>query len=372
MLKGLYKIELITNLEEFVSSKTEWQKLEQKINNVQITNSYDYLLFFWKNFQGSKFPELGYRRRLFIIFLYKNEELIAVFPFCKIVRKRKIIFDVEYIEFLGQSFFTNYLDIIGKNIGVEDIQYTLSWIRNNSKFDVIQLSHIADFSDSGILDLKENGYPFTYSAELDLSTTNSYEEYKSTFYSKKYRLNINNLYNKIRSSGVDLKIEWKDFEEKDMNELRRMADFKLSSGKLNIYDTDEKSSFLKNVYTTYKAEICFIKFDGVNIGYLVSIFYNDQKFWFDMSFDKNYKRFWPGNLIFDVVLRKSFDKKAFRNILGWGEDFHKYQFCNKFYTLSKFLVKGNKPLSPLWYSLGKRSFEKMTVSFKESKTPNKV
>ena len=361
-----YKIETITTEQQFLNKETEWLEFENKINDISITYSYNYLLLFWQSFKDDTSQnELGIARQLLILFLYKDNELLAIFPFCKIRRKRKKIFHVHSIEFIGQQFFSNYSDIITNGITNKEFEIAKKWLYKNIKFDFIFLSHIPDFTKNKKIVYNNNLYPFSISSEAILSKDQTYLQYKKDTYSSNYLQNIRTLHNRINKHGIKTNIYYKLFETTDIDEIQKLAESKKDSGKKNIYNLPQNKTFLNQLYKKFNAKICFLCFDKTKIAYLINLKYKHQSFWYDISFDREYKQYWPGTLVFDYCLEESFSQKELHVYLGWGIDFIKNRFCNQFVEISNFVLQGNSLLSKIWYEKKKLNCQKATKIFKE-------
>jgi len=225
------RIEFIDNTEKFRKKNKEWLDFEKQIPRIEITATYDYLFSFWESFESLKSYESGQNKELAIIFYYKDDILKAIYPFCIISRKRKKILKFRSVEFIGQNFLTNYLDIITPGIELDDHLFVKKWMNSNLKYDFLHLSHIPEFSSSFKIFSFDNFYTYTHSAELLINPEMTYEDFKYKSYSKNYRQNVNTLYNRLKKSKLNYDINIKDFHIDDLKELQRLADYKVHTGK---------------------------------------------------------------------------------------------------------------------------------------------
>ena len=359
-----YKVEAIITEDQFLDRKTEWKAFEKKLGNVDFNSSYDFLVTFWQYFKdASDIQELGIARQLFILFLYKHEELIAIFPFWKIKRKRKKIFYVVSIEFIGQQVFSNYNDIIAKEITSGEFQIVNNWLYKHVKFDFIFLNHIPSFSKNIRSVYKKKIYPFNQCAEINLFADQTYQDYKHNMLSANFKHTINNAYNRINKASIRLDLIFKDFENEDIREFQRISTFKTERGKYNIYADRLKKKFLSEMYHKFETKVLYLRFDNKNISYLTYIHHNNQTIWFDMAFDTTYQKFRPGILLYDNCLKESIKDRSYYNVVGWGMDFHK-RFCNHFVTLYQYLQKGNAMGGKIWYLLKEKQIIKTAEEYK--------
>lgn len=351
-----YRIETLTTTKQLLEKEDEWLAFEDEINDISITYSYHYLQLFWLSFKdATDIKELGISRQLLILFLYKNSHLIAIFPFCRITRKRKKIFIVHSIEFIGQQVFSNYSDIISKGITEDEFSVVQKWLYKNVKFDMIFLSHISSSSKNIESVYKNKLYPFNQCAEVNLDKNQTYDDYKSNNMSANYRHIINNAYNRIKKANIKINIVFKNFEADDIVEIKRISEYKIEKGKYNVYNDDYKNNFLIHIYNKFQAKVLFIQFDNKNVSFLVFINYQNQTVWFDMSYDRAYQKFRPGILLYDNCLKESIVNSNYHNIVGWGTDSHKLGFCNDFIVLNQYLQQGNTLISKIWFTLKKKN-----------------
>ncbi|MES2132269.1 MAG: hypothetical protein V4506_07945, partial [Bacteroidota bacterium] len=104
-------VEFIRSKEDFSLYRDKWLQFENTVSHKYISYSYTYLSVFWKNFLNVTEKNVV-KKELAIAVLLNNGAIEAIFPFCVITRKRKKIFRVKSLEFIGQQFFSYYSDII--------------------------------------------------------------------------------------------------------------------------------------------------------------------------------------------------------------------------------------------------------------------
>ncbi len=361
-----YRIELIDSEILLNSKEEEWLKFEKSISDVHICNSYFYIKLLWDNYKNTNLiKEFGIKRQLLILFLYKNEKLLAIFPFCRITRKRKKVFNVNTIEFIGQQKIYDYSDIITNGIDKEEFDIVYKWLKTNIRFDLIHLSHIPDFSKNK-LHIYQNGlYPFSHSAEIHLRDIKDYNHYRTEIYTSNFKQTIRTLNNRLKKAGLHPVVIYKKFDDNDIHALQKLADYKLERGKSNIYNS-ENINFLKGIYKEFDAHIYFVQIESKTVAYLVKLKYLNWSFWFDISFHSDYKKFWLGTFMFDYCLQDSFDLNEKEIHLGWGVDFIKYRFCNRFVEISNCILFGNTLLNKIWYYEKKRQIVSASKIFLET------
>jgi hypothetical protein len=344
-----YRIELIDSTESFTKKKDEWLLFESTLNNVSIFNSYNFLFLFWILIEKTVDHKFGYKKKLQLIFLYNDKELLAILPLCLLSRKRKKIIIVKYLEFLGQQFFTSYMDIISKNLEKESFEFIHKWIKKNISYDIINLELLTEHSNLAKYLNHSWMYEYNYSPEIIISNFTSYEEFKTERLSGNYRGMINNSYNKLKKDQYNFETIRKKFDDTDLDLIYPISKSKLIDGKYNIYDDANKREFARKIYELFNAEISYIKLNNRIVSYQIYIYYREQSMWFDISFDREFAKYRPGILQYDIGLSNSFKNNIKRNILGYGNDQNKIGICTHKYILYNYIEKGNTILSSFWY-----------------------
>lgn len=342
-----FKIELIRNEKDFMGKESEWKTFEKYLNHRSITMTYDYLFTFWHYFKKYDSHNLGYKRDLLILFLYKNDNLYAIVPFCKIKKRRKKLLGVKYIEFLGQQFLTNYCDIISKEMDKDGIEFLINWLYKNEKFDLINLTQIPEYSPL-IEYFKKNVYCYSACPEFSLDTYQSYQEYSQKNYSANHRQNLRTALHRINKNGMVYSELIKNLTNDDFPEIIRLARSKLEDNKYCIYDDIVKLNFSKEIYKKFDAQVCFIQLNDINVSFRTNIFFNGLKFCYDASYDRDYEFYSPGNLAVDLSIRDSFKTRVKSHSEGWGMDFYKIRFIKSLTIIYNFVFKGNTISSNFW------------------------
>ena len=302
-----YRFEVIQSESEFLNKGEEWKKFEEEIDFDTITCSYDYLYTFWKNFKNYESHLLGVKRSLLIVFLYRLDKLIAIAPFMKIIRRRKRFFYVTYIEFLGQQLLSNYLDFISKDSGNDLAKRFFEWLYNNIKFDLINLTHIPDYSPNFEL-LKVKKYPYNVSFEFNLREYSDYKDFVFQNYSSNQRHHLRQAINRISKKGWKYNEIVKSYRINDLDEIVRLSRSKLKDNKYCIYDEPNKLNFLKDLYRKFDTKVCFIKINDFNVAYNVYFIWKNKKLDYDVSYDRDYAFYSVGNFAYDLSIRDSFHK----------------------------------------------------------------
>lgn len=348
----------------FNEVREEWKNLELKVPNLTIFSSYDFLFNFWLHFENFCYSKFGFKKKLKLLFVYQNDILIAILPLCLITKRRKKIFNVTYLELLGQQFFTSNLDIIAINWNREIYEFILVWISKNIKYDILNFELVTE--NSKLFDLNDKFF-YNISPEIILDQNTDYEFFKRDLMSPNFRGILNNSLNKLKKNKIELKSIWKNFELTDLSNVEYLSSSKLKDGKYNIYDFKEMRDFALSIYNSFNATIGYTLFNDKITSYQIYIYFRDQCMWFDISYDRDFSKYRPGILQYKLALENLLNSDIKINILGYGFDQNKIGICNAYKKLYNILKPGNKLLSKYWYKekkLAAKEAEKLALEKK--------
>jgi hypothetical protein len=91
----------------------------------------------------------------------------------------------------------------------------------------------------------------------------------------------------------------------------------------------------------------FVKLNDKNVAYRTNVFFNNNKFCLDASYDRNFREYDLGSISVDANLKDSFSKNISTHCLGPGLDQYKRKFTKSKTNLFIYLKKGNTFLSIL-------------------------
>jgi len=347
------KIKLIHNFNDFQLLENDWKKLEIATNQRNITSSFDYLINWWICFKDiNEDGNFGYNKELLILFLYNEDELLAIVPLVKLYRK-KFGLKIKYIEFLSQQWGAAFLDIIAIRLDSEQIKFIVDWIYENEKFDVLQLKHIPE--DSCLIDIYNKDITVLSACpEIDLRGFNNFEDFKEKIFSKNVKQNFRKAINKITKNQIT-------YEEKIFNSINNelfsliaeISRSKLIDDKESIYLNPSMRNFCKALYTVFPFSLVVIYLNNKPVAYRTNLFYKNMKMCFDAAYDREYKEYNLGAFSVNFSINESFEKKIQFHSEGPGVDFYKLHFCKKLYKIYTLTRKGNTFLSYFIYKKAK-------------------
>ncbi|MFN7912494.1 MAG: hypothetical protein ACK5QC_11775 [Bacteroidota bacterium] len=345
----MFSIKQIETTQLFNEVGEEWKNLELQVPNLAMFSTYDFLFSFWLYFENFNHSKFGIKKKLKLLFVYQNNTLSAIVPLCLIVKKRKKVFNVSYLELLGQQFFTSSLDIIAKNWNKEIHEFLQDWIFKNIKYDILNFELITENSKLfNSFDLNDKFF-YNISPEIILDQNTNYDFFKSHVMSPNYRGILNNSVNKLKKNKIELKFIWKDFELNDLSNIEYLSSSKLRDGKYNIYEYKEMRDFVISINKSFNAKVGYVLFNDKITSYQIYLYFRDQCMWFDLSYDRDFSKYRPGILQYNLALENLLNANIKINTLGYGFDQNKISICNSYKKLYNVIKPGNKLLSKYWY-----------------------
>jgi len=356
---------------DFYEVQSEWITFEGKVDNKNITTSYEWQRTWWKHFKDYENKEFGYNKKLCILFLYNDENILrAIAPFCEITRIKSGL-KYKTIEFLAQQWGANYLDIITDKLTEDEFSFLFSWLETNKKYDVLELKYIPVFTQN----FKINTDCLTVMSacpEMDFKNYLDAEEYRQNVYSKNLKKKLRKAVNRLEKDNIKYRERIIDIKDIDINSIKAVSRSKLLDDKHCIYDEPEKEKFLKDIYynPVFKTNIATILFDDKFVSYRINLFYNNYKYCFDASFDREYHYYELGPLTIDLNVGDTFEKKISVYCKCTGIDPYKLKFANKINRIYTFLQKGNTVKGLFWYLAKKNYNRKIAEEFEKTLEEN--
>lgn len=343
--KNPYFIKAITTTEEFIKIKEAWEHFEKKVNHKNITASYAWLITWWEVFKNRNDNEFGYNKQLLILLVYKDNELVAIVPFVHLYRIKYGI-KVTFIEFLSQQWGATYIDIVGKNLSKDDIDYIFAWLYSNQKFDSISLKYIPEYS---IYQYEHKCYVLSACPYIDMSNYSNYKEYEVATFNKKRRHNFSNALRRAAKNNLEINYSIIPFTEAETEEVIRLSNSKILDDKHDLYLDTGKKEFMFSIARILNTEVMFLTANGMNIAYKLFITFNNTKFNLNKSYDRRYNTYSPGNLLQRESIKHSFSEGVSIDCLGTGVDEFKLRFTQDILKIYTLILRGNTLIGKLIY-----------------------
>ncbi|MEK5250019.1 GNAT family N-acetyltransferase [Bacillus sp. FSL R9-9530] len=343
----MYQIYVCNTLEAIRSKKSEWIKFENEAKHRNITSSFVWIENFIDVFYKREDNQFGYDKKIMVIFLYKNSKLVAIAPFMKVTRKKYGV-KLSLIEFIGQQWAGTFIDIIGRDIKEQDLEQIFNYLYENEKFDLLQLSYIPQSTKNFNLN-SENISVLSGCPYLSINKYDNFEEYRDKVYSKKLKQNIRTAFNKMGKQQLEYNSVIKKLSEEDFNDIIRISKTKLEDEKGCIYLDKDKRDFVKTISNCLNSEVVFCSINEKNVAYRLNFFFNNIKFCFDASYDREFRGLELGTISVEQSIRDSFNKGIKLHSEGTGTDFYKLKFMKDIEEIYTYTQKGNTLFSFIYY-----------------------
>lgn len=361
----MFRIIKIDSIEEFRKYKNVWNDIENNDKRYTPWVSWEWHDKFIKYFLGNG--------ELFILLVYKGNDLLAICPFMKIINKYKWLFKCKTIKYMG-NMHSQVCNIIFSSSGREDKKLIANkiakyFLEEYRDWDIIDLEMIPEeeeyyglFSDAGkkcklkllIRNMKGDwyldkiNYPFSeYYGNLSRKRRkdilrckrNMEGKGKVAFFVRRDGNELNcylDMYSKIRSKS------WKG-EEKDSEYLRECTKMMSEKGWLRL-------AFL---FINNKPIACekWVVWNGIAYGW-------------DGIYDLEYSKDSPGTIINKEIIEYMIDEEKVSEIdMGIGDDEYKKIWAPKRRERRQLVIYNRHLRGVIYYSVG----SKIIPVFKENR-----
>lgn len=353
-----YKVKFITDQHLLNQTLIEWKSFEETIADLDFYNSIDFLKIICESLNQSE------KIKLRIIFLYKNSELKAIFPFILKVKKRYFISNKK-LQFINQDFFSDSSDVIANDLTLHEFNYAINALKKKESFDLIHLQQVSPHSKVYAI-FKNSAYCYSQSFLFNIKDYSNYEAYEK-LYSLSHKQNLRSSKNKINKSNLTLLCFDETFKESELDTIEKISTSKLTENKSNIYSDKIKRSVIVNALNKFSGQIIYVCLNNKKVAYRVNVFFKNKKYCLDASYDREYRAYSVGILSVEFSLKNSFTLNLNSHTEGWGNDFYKKQFSTGYYYLYQIVIQGNSLLSSYFYNKTNRSMEAIQNNFLKNK-----
>lgn len=361
-------IKIIQTNNAFLQIREDWQVLEQNIQHTNLTSCYDWLFTWWSVFEKVDNNEIGFNKKLFIICLYRDNALIAIAPFVKVIRKIAGI-KISFLEFLGQQWSAIYLDFIAKDLLLIERNFIFQCLYKNLKFNVLFLKYIPQ--NTSFFSLHELNIYYAC-PHININNFSSFEDYKNKFYSRNLKQNIRTASNRIENNKDILKKSIETINDDNFKDIVAISKSKLLDDKNWLYGDKNKMNFYKTIYSKISSNVSLLKINDKNVAYRTNMIFNNYKFCIDASYDRAYKKYELGSLSVDLNINDSFEKKLTVECMGPGIDLYKFKFTKELTYIYIYLKRGNSFLSNFFYIILKILVKRKGKLFEKDLSKNKI
>ena len=361
-------IKVITTDNELDEVKNEWLSFEKKLGNQNITSSYIWQRTWWKYFKDYEKGNFGYDKRLCILFLYNKQDMLrAIVPLCEVTRKKRGV-KCETIEFMAQQWGATYLDIISDKLSEEEYNFIFDWLKNNKRYDLIELKYIPEFTPN--FDLSKNNITVLSACPEIISDT--YDSVKNNYYGKNLRRKLRRIKNKVKREDINLTTSCLSSNQilNRFAEMREASISKELNSKHSLYRDTRIENFVRGLVKLHseKAKCFCIEYNGKVVAYNLGFEVNKKYYALDAAYSRNEKKLENlslGNLNYDYLTQYVLDKGIKNLCLGPGIDSYKLKFSKQIVRIYTFLKKGNTLKAVPLYIIKKRQNRRIEKKFNE-------
>jgi len=348
-------------LEEFFP---QWLELEKSIASYPSFNAL-LLVNWWKRYCSFQHPRFGKSQKLAVVTAHRDGALVACLPLEILFRKRKFL-TVRELVFLSAPFNGMQMDIFQKGLNLEEIRKMVLFALRSTKADILDLTYLPE--DSAILDAFPSDI-FLHSAYLIIGLGRTYEEVRSSVYTKNLRHILNKFQRRIRECWPQIIGEvTEDREEirKLGTQIRKVSTSKLLSGMHSIY-TDEVigEEYLNNILNRTSPYCALIRNGEELIAYNMGFVDGKTVYALDAAYDRTFpdaQIIGLGMLAYDEVV-KNFASRQLELNMGHGIDNYKFRFTKDYRKTYRLILSGNRILSRLIYRHSAMRIKKNSAAF---------
>ena len=348
-----YKVTIISSLDEWKKLSVIWNSLLKKSASNTIFLTWEWLFAWAECF-------LHENRRLFIIGVYRNDELVGIAPWYISYTSHKL-FSMKQIKFLGSpEAGSDYLDVIairGKELEVAEHLYQVLFHRERSSWDCLNFSDILSHSlfllhflnkideEGKYAEIKQSSFcPFISLPQTGESFLASRSAHRREQFRQAWKILKNDnqgIYRSLSSGNGKSAIDeffslYEDKSGYDGQLLHQLIK------KFSVHSKEED-----------RVQIDFLTVNGVNIAGILHLRYQDGLYLYLMVVDKTFnKRSSMGNLLVGLSIENALKDKMTRYDFLKGTEQYKFYWADSGQrSLSIFIIQ--KKLKPFLFMTGR-------------------
>ncbi|GAB7087897.1 GNAT family N-acetyltransferase [Marinifilum fragile] len=287
---------------------------------------FEWIYSWYQVFEKVENNIVGFKKKPFIILVYKEEKLTAIIPLLKLVRIYFKFIRISFLEFFGQQWSSLGNDIlIIEEVDKLFYRELRHWIRKNISYDIIFLKYIPKQSE-----LVKCFRLFHYSVApcVQLNRYEEYQDFNKEVYSKKFREELKRTARKLARENLEYTIEVRAVSKENLKLIKHISKSKEIDGKSFLYGNFEKEAFHLSIYESFPSQIILLKLNDEIVAYSTSIDWQGKRLAIDSSFNRRFRKYGIGIHCVDSFIRNAFDDKMKKLSLGMGHDSYKFRFCD--------------------------------------------
>ncbi len=341
----IYKI--IGNIEEFVSLKEDWERIEK------LSPATTYFSTFRYNYTWIKVNHEQPGLRLFLIAIYINNKVVGIAPL-SIRNEKRRFYTCNVLEFFANGDYADFLIDVSENIDPNKIigEIFTAIIKSNNLWDEIGLTHISQYTLLA-------HYLFTsrYNANLrylievpfiNFSKFDCFEDYIKTFLPKKIKQYINRFQREVdfkmivTHENVVEQISKIHIAEKEYLHSRGLIQ------RHSLFEDIHSNDFFNLLYTNNDNVITYLLLDAKNnnevICYYTGYVYNNVFYSYNTAYNPVYQKLAVGKIFNYLIFENNQREKRWDVFdMGTGRYPWKFEWTDTFNLL--YQLQLSKPLT---------------------------
>ncbi len=320
----MYKVRKISEYEDFLGLKEQWNLLVQKTESKSIFLIHEWADSWWQSFQeGCK---------LYILLVEFTDELVGIAPLVQNLREHSI-------SFLG-SPNADYGGVIGPDKSLICKEVTGFLLDNSTDWDKISLDEIPErISESNLLysAFKNKGMRVVKvpTGNCFAFQFNEQNEARKSFRFKQ-KSKLQNLLNNLKKQG-ELTLTELSGDQITNNSLELLFEQHMERWKntptpskfLNKNDKGFYVSLTRNLADQKRVKLYLLKIDDELVSLKFVFILNDTVYMYTPSYNIAYSKYSPGKLINRMLVEKLIRDGYSRLDFGKGDESYKKSFTNE-------------------------------------------
>jgi hypothetical protein len=320
-----------------------WKELQSDSSGANLGTSFQVSKTIWENLSELDDPIFGCNPKLIILVAYAQGIPIAIAPFVKVIRQRKLgplrinVSCIQFLSQLGEMFFRFSNDIVARKPSKELADAFIQWLYDNESFDLLHLAHIPENS----VNFPDDFEPLlgeAFDTQIEIDRFGDFEKYKAHTYSTKFAKNMRTAQARIKRRSVNLTLDTVPMTDAILSEIRLFSHRKRRAFELH---QDGYFFFLENICKILCSDVIVVKVHGIMVGYRIYLYFNGCKYLLDTFINRTFAPLELGSLLTEAALKQSFAMNLnFQSEGMWGT-YHARKFGTRFVRMKKFVRSGN-------------------------------
>ena len=362
-------MDIIRDIEGFRRLKETWNYIAENSQETTPFHSFAWNRIWWEVYGG--------KRRLFVIVLRSEVEVVAIFPLMISLQSIGIC-SMRKIQFIGAGK-SNYLGpIMAGDPGMLWSQAIEAIFDHRSSWDIVEFGRmrVASNAFQG-LQKALTGYKRTKSITRkdkhcggcpSIMIKGTWEEYYEQRVSKNARKKQERKYRNLEKKGK-LSFSHSGTSETLRDLLDEIAKIEHESWKglqhMGLFWHDRNREFMIRVCSAFAdlgwLGILALRLDRRLLSYYIAFNHNNRYYLYSTAYDPEFKKYSPGILLLKYGIQRSFDKGYVEFDFGRGEEQFKLNWSNNIREINKVLLFHSKWLSSVRFMFEKYLYPRAVV-----------